>query len=81
VVDNLTKDAHFIPLKLNHRVTNIVDVYMKEISRLHSIPKAIVSDKDPKFTSNFWKGLFNGFGTNLNLAQFIIENQMDKHRG
>jgi hypothetical protein len=54
---------------------------MKEISRLHSIPKAIVSDKDPKFTSNFWKGLFNGFGTNLNLAQFIIENQMEKHRG
>jgi hypothetical protein len=26
----------------------------------------LVFDKDPKFTSNFWKGLFKGFGMNLN---------------
>ena len=41
---------------------------MREIDRLHGIPKKIVSDRDPKFTSNFWKGLFNGFGTNLNFS-------------
>jgi hypothetical protein len=39
----------------------------KEVTRLHGVPKAIVSDKEHKFTSNFWKGLFKGFGTNLNL--------------
>jgi hypothetical protein len=68
VVDKLTKAAHFIPVKLTHKETNIVDVYMREIARLHGIPKTIVSDRDPKFTSNFWKGLFNGFGTNLNFS-------------
>jgi hypothetical protein len=68
VVDKLTKDAHFIPVKLTHKATNIVDVYMREIVRLHGIPKTIVSDRDPKFTSNFWKGLFNGFGTKLNFS-------------
>jgi hypothetical protein len=31
------------------------------------VPKEIVSVKDPKFTSNFWKVLFKGFGTNLNI--------------
>jgi hypothetical protein len=35
---------------------------------LHGVPKEIISNKDPKFTSNFWKGLFKGFGTNLNLS-------------
>jgi hypothetical protein len=68
VVDKLTKAAHFIPSKITHKATNIVDVYMKEIARLHGIPKTIVSDKDPKFTSEFWKGLFSGFGTNLNFS-------------
>jgi hypothetical protein len=56
VVDKLTKVAHFIPVKLTHKETNVVDIYMRE--RLHGIPKTIVSDRDPKFTSNFWKGLF-----------------------
>jgi hypothetical protein len=68
VVDMLTKVAHFIPVKLTHRATNIVDVYMREIARLHGIPKTIVSNRDPKFTPNFWKGLFSGFGSNLNFS-------------
>ena len=68
VVDNLTKVAHFVPVKLTHKAANIVDVYMKEITRLHGIPKTIVSSGDPKFTSKIWKGLFNGFGTNLNFS-------------
>jgi hypothetical protein len=41
---------------------------MKETARLHGIPKKIVSDRDPKLTSKFWKGLFNGVGTNLNFS-------------
>jgi hypothetical protein len=41
---------------------------MREITRLHGIPKTIVSDRDPKFTSKFWKGLFKGFRTNLNFS-------------
>jgi hypothetical protein len=34
----------------------------------YSVPKENVSDKDIKFTSNFWKGLFKGFRTNLNFS-------------
>jgi hypothetical protein len=39
---------------------------MRGISRLHGIPRTIILDRDTKFTSNFWKGLFKGFGTNVN---------------
>jgi hypothetical protein len=63
VVDKLTKAGHFIPLKTTHKATNFVDIYMREVARLHGIPKTIVSERDPKFTSKFWKGLFKGFGT------------------
>jgi hypothetical protein len=53
VVDKLSKATHFIPLKTTHKATNVVDIFMREISRLHGIPKTIVSDRDPKFTSKF----------------------------
>jgi hypothetical protein len=66
--EKLTKAAHFIPVKLTHKETNIVDMYMKEVARLRGIPKKIVSDIDPKFTSKFWKGLFKGFRTNMNFS-------------
>ena len=68
VVDNFTKVTHFVPVKSTHKATNIAKIYMREIARLHGIPKAIVSDRDSKFTSNFWKGLFKEFGTSLNLS-------------
>jgi hypothetical protein len=41
---------------------------MKEVAMIHGVPKAIVSNRDSKFTSKFWKGLFKFFGTNLNLS-------------
>jgi hypothetical protein len=65
VVDKLTKDAHFVPVNTTHTSANIAEIFMKEIDRLHGIPRT-VSDRDMKFTSNFWRGLFKGFGTNLN---------------
>jgi hypothetical protein len=68
VVKKLTKATHFIPLKTTHKETDVVDIFMKEVARLHKIPKTIVFDRDPKFTSNFWKGLFKGFRMNWNFS-------------
>jgi hypothetical protein len=53
VVDKLTKDAHFIPLKTTHKAVDVADIFLKEVARLHRIPKMIVFDRDSKFTSNF----------------------------
>jgi hypothetical protein len=53
-------------VKMTHETTNIVEIYMREIARLLGIPKKIISDRDTKFTSNLWRGLFKGFGTNMN---------------
>ena len=68
VVDKLTKAAHFIPVKYTHKTDDIEKIFLKEIFKLHGFPKAIVSDRDVKFTSNFWKGLFADLGTKLNFS-------------
>jgi hypothetical protein len=68
MMDKLTKVAHFIPVKLTHKETNVVDICMREVSRFHGIPKTIVFDRDLNFTSKLWKGLFKVFGTNLNFS-------------
>ena len=47
VVDKLSKETHFIPIKTTHKAANNADIFMKEIFCLHGIPKVIISDKDP----------------------------------
>jgi transposase InsO family protein len=68
VVDKLTKDTHLFPIKTTHTTSNIAEIYMRDIARLHGIPKVIVSDRDTQFTSNLWRRIFKGFGTNMNLS-------------
>ena len=68
VVEKLTKATHFVPVKTMHIMANIAKIFMKEIARLHGIPRTIISDRDTKFTSNLWRGLFKGFGRNLNFS-------------
>jgi hypothetical protein len=65
VVDKLSKYAHFIPVKLTCKAIDVTNIFMKEIFRLHGMPKEIVSDRDTKFTSNFWKSLMVGLETKL----------------
>jgi transposase InsO family protein len=65
---SLRKLSIFFLLKTTHKAADVADIFMKEVARLHGIPKTIVSDRDPKFTSKFWKGLFKGFGTNMNFS-------------
>ena len=56
LVDKLTKESHFIPVNSMHKTNDVAKIFMKEIFKLHGFTKTIVSDKDFKFTSNFWKG-------------------------
>jgi hypothetical protein len=55
VINKLSKFAHFIPIKYTFKAINIVEIFMKEIFRLHGIPKMVILDRDAKFTFAFWK--------------------------
>ncbi|KAK2410684.1 hypothetical protein QL285_046035 [Trifolium repens] len=68
IVDRLTKSAHFLPVRITDTAAKLTDIYIAEIVRLHGIPSSIVSDRDPKFTSHFWKTLHEALGTKLRLS-------------
>ena len=68
VVDKLSKATHFILVKTTYKAANIANIFLKQIFRLHGISKVIISDRDPKFTSNFWRSLFKGLNTMLNFS-------------
>ena len=63
LVDKLSMDTHFIPINSTFKEVNVAEIFMNEIFRSHGIPTTIIFDKDSKFTSRFWKILFEGLGT------------------
>ena len=57
IFDRLTKSTHFLPVWLDYSMDRLAEMYVSEIFRLHGIPLSIVSDRDPRFMSRFWKEL------------------------
>ncbi|XP_074301277.1 uncharacterized protein LOC141632650 [Silene latifolia] len=57
IIDRLTKTAHFIPMKETWSKAELAKAYVRNIVKLHGIPKDIVSDRDSRFISKFWEEL------------------------
>lgn len=68
IVDKRTKFAHFLPLAHPYTAAKVAQLYMHQIYIIHGLPRAIVSDRDPVFTSHFWQELFKYAGTKLRLS-------------
>ena len=65
LVDRYSKRARFIP---NHKDDTAMEVTLLFWNRIMpdvGIPKIIISDRDPKFTSEFWRHLHDMLGTKL----------------
>ncbi|GJT78430.1 putative reverse transcriptase domain-containing protein [Tanacetum coccineum] len=65
----LTKFCHFFANegKGSHWI-KMARMYLKEVVTKHGIPVSIICDRDPRFSSNFWKSLQKALGTSLDMS-------------
>ncbi|GKC19535.1 putative reverse transcriptase domain-containing protein [Tanacetum coccineum] len=68
IVDRLTKSAHFLPMREDDTLEKLTRQYLKEVVSKHGVPVSIISDRDGKFTSHFWKSLHKALGTRLDMS-------------
>ncbi|KAL1218026.1 hypothetical protein V5N11_006025 [Cardamine amara subsp. amara] len=68
IVDRLTKCARFLAIKKTDGAMVLARKYVQEIVRLYGVPVSIVSDRDPKFTSKFWKAFQTEMGTRVHMS-------------
>ncbi|GJV40424.1 putative reverse transcriptase domain-containing protein [Tanacetum coccineum] len=68
IVDRLTKSAHFLPMRETDPMDKLARLYLKEVVTRHGIPVSIICDRDPQFTSNFWRSFQKAMGTRLDMS-------------
>ena len=68
IMDRLTKSAHFLAIRNNFSLDKLAKLYISEIVKLHEVSVSIVSDRDPRFTSQFWPKLQKALGTTLHFS-------------
>ncbi|GJX63336.1 putative reverse transcriptase domain-containing protein [Tanacetum coccineum] len=68
IVDRLKKSAHFLPMNETDSMEKLTRQYLKEVVSRHGVPVLIISDRDSKFTSHFWKSLNEALCTLLDMS-------------
>ncbi|CAI7917591.1 unnamed protein product, partial [Closterium sp. NIES-54] len=68
VIDKFSKMGHFIPTNATATAKATARLLFDHIITIHGIPATLISNRDPKFTSKFWKELMGLLGTKLAMS-------------
>lgn len=63
-VDLYSKQAHFALTTDKVDANEIADLHIRDVFRLHGLPRGIISDRGPQFASRFIKALYEKLGIN-----------------
>jgi len=67
-VDKFSKRGYFIATHTSVTVPEVARIFFHNIFKNHGLPQAIISDRDPRFTSKFWQALFKLCQTQLKMS-------------
>ena len=68
MVDYLTKMMVLRPTHSTAMAVDTARIVMDAVVRVHGVPRVIVSDRDTRFTSSFWKEICRSMGTSLAMS-------------
>ena len=68
IVDRFSKQAHFIAVRKKITAEQMAKTFLINIFKYHGMPLSIVSDRDPRMTSLFWRAIFDNMGTSLKFS-------------
>ncbi|KAB2836622.1 MAG: DDE-type integrase/transposase/recombinase [Caedimonadaceae bacterium] len=68
VVDRLSKYGIFVPMKGDSGAMDVAELFLNNVFKNFGLPTQIISDRDARFTSLFWKSLFQRLGTKISLT-------------
>ena len=61
--------VHFVPCKMGETsAIHMAQLFINNIVRLHGFPHRLISDRDPRFTSDFWRQVLHIMGTQVALS-------------
>ena len=68
IIDRFTKMAYYVLVRKTISAEGLADVFLREVFRLHGMPRSIVSDRGPILTSKFWSSLCYYLGVRRGLS-------------
>jgi hypothetical protein len=68
VVDRLSKQCHLVVTRDEATSAKVVKLFVERIYSQHRMSRSIVSDRDSRFTAQFWQALIGVLGTSLDMS-------------
>ncbi|GKA51153.1 putative reverse transcriptase domain-containing protein [Tanacetum coccineum] len=68
IMDQMTKYAHFLPMRKDYKMDRLARLYLHEIVARHGVLISIISDRDSRFTSRFWQSMQEALGSRLDMS-------------
>src|SRR6266699_5581046 len=62
VVDSVGKQSHFIETVTTVMAAGAANLYLRNVWKLHGLPRKVISDRGPQFVALFMKELFRLLG-------------------